>query len=402
MKLCYLINQYPKVSHSFIRREILELENQGAEVLRIALRGWEQRVVDEQDIAEQGRTRYVLKGGVLQLPLCTLLLLVKGPLRFVRTFGESLSLSRGSDKALIKHLICFLEACVAARWASTAGATHIHAHFGTNSAEVALLASLLSGIPYSFTVHGPDEFDHPEGLRLRKKIHHASCVMAVSSYGRSQLYRWADTKDWDKIVVVHCGLDMASFDVPEIANGQGSHTLVCVGRLSEQKGQLLLLEALRQVLDSGVSCQIVLAGDGEMREAIERRAKTLGVLDHLEITGWIDSAQVKRQILAARALVLPSFAEGLPVVLMEALALRRPVITTYVAGIPELVQDGVNGWLVPAGDVRGLAQAMIACLECSEDKLATMGTNGRTRAMSRHDIRTQATELLNLFRKSFG
>lgn len=399
MTLCYLINQYPKVSHSFIRREILELERQGAEVLRIALRGWEQVVVDPEDIAEQGKTRYVLKTGAFHVLLFVAGRFVRHPRRFLNALAETFALNHGSDKPFLKHLICFTEACVAADWVDTAGVTHIHAHFGTNSAEVALLTSLLTRVPYSFTVHGPEEFDHPEGLRLRRKIHHAALVVAISSFGRSQLYRWADAQDWHKIAVVHCGLDTAFFDKPE-PGLPGSTTFVCVGRLCEQKGQLLLLAALRRILDQGHNCRVVLAGDGEMRKQIEQYALTLGVGDHITITGWISSAQVSRELGAARALVLPSFAEGLPVVLMEALALGRPVISTYVAGIPELVKDGDCGWLVPAGDMEKLAEAMIDCLKRTDETLDDMGKAGRARVQLQHDIRKEAAKLLKLFHMS--
>lgn len=396
MKLCYLINQYPKVSHSFIRREIMELERQGAQVLRIALRGWEQPLVDALDIAEQGRTRYVLRTGLLPLLWSTAGQLLLHPSRFLGALAATFSLCRGSDKPLPKHVICLAEACVAAGWIRAAGATHIHAHFGTNSAEVALLASLLTGLPYSFTVHGPEEFDHPEGLRLREKIRRAALVVAISSYGRSQLYRWAAPEDWNRIAVVRCGLDASFLDEPD-AGPADSNTFVCVGRLSEQKGQLLLLEALRLAVDRGHDCRLVLAGDGEMRDRIEERARALGVLDRIRITGWIDSAQVKREILAARALVLPSFAEGLPVVLMEALALARPVIATWVAGIPELVRDGECGWLVPAGDSGRLADAMTVCLESGDEIIRSMGHRGRRRVLQFHDIRTESEKLLELF-----
>lgn len=397
MKLCYLINQYPKVSHSFIRREILELENQGADVLRVALRGWDQQLADPLDVDERTRTRYVLAAGAPRLALGLVGELLRRPVRFLGALGSALALGRRADKSLLKYLVCLAEACVAAGWMRDGGVTHVHAHFGTNSADVALLASRLTGIPFSFTAHGPEEFDHPEGLRLGEKIRQAAGVVAISSYGRSQLFRWAAPQDWSKIAVVHCGLD-ASFLAEPGAPARNSNTFVCVGRLSEQKGQLLLLEALRMVLDRGQDCRIVLAGDGEMRQQVEQRARALGVDERISITGWIDGARVQREILAARALVLPSFAEGLPVVLMEALALARPVISTYVAGIPELVQHGRSGWLVPAGDAGSLADAMVECLAQDDGALLDMGRSGRRRVLERHDIRTEVSRLLPLFR----
>jgi glycosyltransferase involved in cell wall biosynthesis len=178
------------------------------------------------------------------------------------------------------------------------------------------------------------------------------------------------------------------------------NTLVCVGRLCEQKGQLLLLQALRRVLDRGVGCRLVLAGDGEMRQVIESSVQSLGLSECVRITGWVDGARVRDEILRARAMVLPSFAEGLPVVIMEALSLGRPVISTYIAGIPELIQPGINGWLVPAGDVGQLADAMVSCIETPDADVLAMGRSGRQRVIERHDINVSARQLLSMFAES--
>jgi glycosyltransferase involved in cell wall biosynthesis len=168
-----------------------------------------------------------------------------------------------------------------------------------------------------------------------------------------------------------------------------------VGRLSEQKGQLLLLEAAAEVAATAPDFRLTLVGDGELRAPTERRIAELGLGDVVEITGWADEAEVRRRILAARALVLASFAEGLPVVIMEAMALRRPVISTWVAGIPELV-DADCGWLVPAGDAGALAGAMRAALSAPPERLAAMGRAGRARVEARHDQRAEARRLLAL------
>jgi colanic acid/amylovoran biosynthesis glycosyltransferase len=398
VNICYIVNQYPKVSHSFIRREILELENQGARVLRISMRGWKDLVVDPLDREEQARTRYVLAAGAVGLMLAAIAQFVRNPLRMGRAMIHALRMTRHSDRPFWVHVIYLAEACVAARWLRADGSRHIHAHFGTNPAEVALLASLLTAVPFSFTVHGPEEFDRPRGIGLPRKIRQASRVVAISSYGRSQLYRWADPVAWQKIRVVHCGLDAMYMSAPP-DQAPSADTLVCIGRLCEQKGQLILLQALRRVIDRGSNCRVVFAGDGEMRQLVESSARSLGLTDRIRITGWIDSAQVREEILRARAMVLPSFAEGLPVVIMEALALARPVISTYVAGIPELVEDGVNGWLVPAGDVERLADAMIGCLAASDADVLAMGRSGRQRVLQRHDIRTSAEQLLKMFQE---
>jgi len=199
--------------------------------------------------------------------------------------------------------------------------------------------------------------------------------------------------------VVHCGLD-ATFLADAITPVPDVPRLVCVGRLSGQKGQLLLIEAAARLQREGLAFELVLAGDGEMRPQIEQYIAKEGLGQHVRITGWISGAQVKQELLAARALVLPSFAEGLPVVIMEAMALGRPVISTYIAGIPELVLDGQCGWLTPAGDVAALATAMRSCLACDTATLQAMGQQARERAAARHDIRTEAAKLAGLFAAS--
>lgn len=397
MRIAYFINQYPKVSHSFIRREILAVERQGFEVQRIALRGWDAELVDAEDVSERAKTRYVLQDGVKGLIGPALQVLRAQPRRFFSTLWLALRMGRRADRAWPYHVVYLLEACRLLIWLQAFGARHVHAHFGTNSTEVVMLANALGGPAYSFTVHGPEEFDKPQFIHLGEKVRRAAFVAAISSYGRSQLFRWVDHSHWAKVKVVHCGLERTFHDVPPVAVPSVPR-LVCVGRLCEQKGQLLLLEAARILAVQGVEFEIVLAGDGEMRGQIEAFIAQHGLQSKVRITGWISSDQVRTEILAARALVLPSFAEGLPVVIMEAMALRRPVLTTYVAGIPELVRQGENGWLFPAGEVEALAAAMADCLAQPVEALQRMGEAAWQRVVERHDIDTEAARLADLFK----
>ncbi|MDX1297213.1 MAG: glycosyltransferase [Pseudomonas sp.] len=396
MRIAYFINQYPKVSHSFIRREILALERNGFEVQRIALRGWDGELVDDEDLRERGRTRYVLQEGLRGLLLPVFQVLREQPRRFFSALLLALRMGRRADRSWPYHLVYLAEACRLLPWLREFGATHVHAHFGTNSAEVVMLAEALGGPAYSFTVHGPEEFDKPQFIHLGEKVRRAAFVVAISSYGRSQLFRWVEHAHWSKVKVVHCGLERAFHDVPPVAMPVVPR-LVCVGRLCEQKGQLLLMQAAGLLAEQGLEFEIVLAGDGEMRAEIEALVERYGLQARVRITGWISSEQVRAEILAARALVLPSFAEGLPVVIMEAMALRRPVLTTYVAGIPELVCHGENGWLFPAGSVEELAVALADCLAQSAEVLERMGEAAYQRVLERHDIDTEAAKLAVLF-----
>lgn len=389
----YLINQYPKVSHSFVRREILALERQGVTVHRYAVRGWDENAVDPQDEVELGKTRYLLQGGLLPLLMAGVTEALRSPTRWFQALKEACGMSHQGDRSLPYHLVYFLEACLLARWARAQGVQHLHAHFGTNSAETAVLAALMVPCPRSFTVHGPEEFDKPQALHLKRKIELSSFVAAISSYGRSQLFRWIPSEQWHKVKVVHCGLD-ASFCEGEMLPVPEARRLVCIGRLCEQKGQLLLIEAAATLQKAGESFELVLAGDGEMRPQIEAAIRQHGLESSVRITGWISGAQVRQELQAARAMILPSFAEGLPVVIMEAMAMERPVLSTYVAGIPELVLDGETGWLFPAGDVDAMAKVMRQCLSTPNARMKFMGQAAGARVIVRHQIDVSAKLLL--------
>jgi glycosyltransferase involved in cell wall biosynthesis len=396
VRIAYLINQYPSISHSFIRREIHALEQLGFEILRISLRGWDLELVDEQDRIERKHTRYVLRAHPLTLLFAVARMLLAQPVRLLQALRIAWHMSHTSARPLHVHLAYLAEACRIEPWLRTEGIKHLHAHFGTNSAEVAMLVHVLGGPKWSFTVHGPEEFDKAPLIGLVEKLRRCAFVVAVSSFGRSQLFRLLDHNYWPKVHVVHCGLNRAFYDVPA-SRPSAVHRLVCVGRLCEQKGQLLLVEAARFLAKEGCEFDLVLAGDGEMRGEIELLLKQYDLSDRVRITGWISNAQVREEIIAARAMVLPSFAEGLPVVLMEAMALRRPVISTYIAGIPELIRDGEHGWLVPASDAVALANAMRACLEAPPDVIVRLGEAARERVLALHDVENEAIKLQRLF-----
>jgi colanic acid/amylovoran biosynthesis glycosyltransferase len=397
MRIAYLVNRYPAVSHSFIRREILALERLGTRVTRISIRGWDDVLVDEEDLRERARTHYVLREGALALVVSVLRILFARPVRLLRALALSMRMSRGADRALPVHLIYLAEACCIMRWLRNI--QHVHAHFGTNSAEVAMLTHVLGGPPWSFTSHGPEEYDRAPLIGLAEKIRRCAFVVGISSYGRSQLYRLAAYEHWSKVKVVHCGLEPAFYSVSPRPIPE-TRRLVCVGRLCAAKGQLLLVEAAARLAAERQDFEIVLAGDGAIRGAVEGLIARYNLQSRVRITGWISGDQVRNEILAARALVLPSFAEGLPVVVMETMALRRPVITTYIAGIPELVIPGQHGWLLPAGDLDALVHAIQACLDAPVGLLAQMGESACKRVLERHDVNTEAGKLEKLFKEA--
>jgi glycosyltransferase involved in cell wall biosynthesis len=392
MRIAYFTNQYPAPSHTFIRREIKALEERGHHIERYAVRPFRGELKDCDDILESTKTKHLLAGSGKAMLASLARELALHPASSLKAFRSAFRFARASGGRFLLHLIYFGEAMVLADWCRREKIDHLHVHFGTNPATVAALAHEIGGIRFSFTVHGPEEFDRPETLALSEKIRASSFVVAVSSYGRSQLLRWADLEDWKKIQVVPCGVDQRYLS-EEVAQQHGAAPrLVCIARLSEQKGHLLLLQAAANLRTQGLTFELVLVGDGPLRTEIEREIKRLGLRETVKLTGTIPQDEVKREILRAKALVLPSFAEGLPVVLMESLALKRPVISTYIAGIPELVRPD-NGWLIPAGDIDALADAMRRALLESDGQILQMGEAGRRRTLERHDIRQSAALL---------
>lgn len=395
MRIGYLINQYPMPSQTFIGREIRALEDLGMTVDRFALRQWNGTLVDERDRNEQAVTRYVTGIGIGRILLALLLMPFRKPFAFLRAARLSLRVARRSDKSLALHLIYLAEACVLSRWLIENKIEHLHVHFATNSTEVAMLSRVLGGPAYSFMVHGPEEFDRAATLSLDEKTARAAFVATISSYARSQLYRWIRFEDWSKINIVRCGLD-ADYLTTEPAPPQANRRLVCVGRLCEQKGQVLLVEAAAKALQASGPFELVLIGDGDLRLAVEEAIARNQLEEVVQLAGWADRDEVKQHILDSAGLVLASFAEGLPVVIMEALAMGRPVITTWIAGIPELVVDGEMGWLIPAGDVDALAAAISELLATPAEELSRLGVNGRARVLQNHDVRQEAARLHQL------
>jgi glycosyltransferase involved in cell wall biosynthesis len=394
--VAYLINQYPQASQSFIRREILALEKLGQPIERFTIRRWNTQLVDEGDRAEQAKTRVVLDVGATGLLRAMIRTLVRHPVRFFSTLLYAIQIGWRSVRGVPLHVVYFAEACVLLEWFEQRDIRHVHAHFGTNSTTVAMFVRMLGGPPYSFTLHGPEEWDSPEFLRIGDKIRRAAFCVVISDFGRSQAYRWARRGDWGKVHVIHCGVDeqfLSAAKSPPPAEPR----LVCVGRFGETKGQLVLIEAAAQLAAEGVNFELILIGDGPLRGDIEAAIARHGLGDKVKLMGWQSNQVVLDTLRNSRALVLPSFAEGLPVVFMESLALGRPVITTYIAGTPELVQNGISGWLVPASTVAPLADAIRQALQMPVERLWEMGQAGGRIVEQNHNATTEARKLLELF-----
>ena len=397
LNIAYLTTKYPSVSHTFIRRELLEIQRRGHRVTRIALRPSDAPLVNSVDEQEAAETLYFFTQSAFRHFFALIRMMVFHPIGFFRGLGVSLRMSSSSERGLLKHLGYVLEACTFYMMLRKRNVDHIHVHFGTNIATVARVLKYFGGPSYSFTVHGPAEFDAPIGFDLSGKIADAAFVVSISDFCSAQLKRWSRLEDWSKIHTVHCsvGEDFFSATVPFDSK---SRTFVCVGRLSAQKGQMVLIQAFAELLKSRPEAKLVFVGDGELRHEIEAMIDSYGIGESVTISGYVSEEMVRKYIAESRAMVLPSFAEGLPMVIMEAFAVGRPVISTYVAGIPELVKSGENGWLVPAGNQRELVRSMIEALDTSPGKMEKMARHGHQLTKMHHHTRTEGDVLERLFR----
>lgn len=395
MRVGYLMNSYPMTSTTFIRREMESLEALGLEIKRYAVRNWAEKLVDPLDIADQQRTHYLLTHNLLSLFSSFFAVMFSNPIGFLRAFGLWFKVCRNSGSLSVRHFAYLLQATYFYKLCKQDQLQHVHVHFSTNATTVAMLAKQMGGANYSFTAHGPDEFVNPNTISMHLKVANAAFVVAISNYCRVQLVRFSSYKFWDKIVIVHCGIHIKDF-TPNFEFDNNNQNLVCVGRICPQKAQLLFPPALAQLKNEFPDIKVHLIGDGESRAQLELEIKKHDVSDMVVLHGWKANTEVKEILVKSRALLLPSFAEGLPVVIMESLALGRPVISTYIAGIPELVDDRC-GWMIPAGSIDAIVSAIRDVMNTPSQKLTEMGKEGRSRVEAGHNLESIAPILFNQF-----
>ena len=399
MNIAYLVNEYPAVSHSFVRREIAGIEGAGGTVFRFSVRHSDPGLLpDVRDKREYEKTEVILENNWFGLVLQMFIKALASPIQFADAMRIAFTGSSFRPSDIVRRIAYIAEAAWLTRQLKDQDVKHLHAHFGTNSATVARLAYKLGGPPYSFTVHGPDEFDRPIELDLRGKISDALFAVAISNFGKGQLMRWANYRDWGKIEVIRCGVD-DNFIWDDRSKPTYEKTqFASIARLSGQKGIPLLIQAAAILKDDGYRFTIQLIGGGEMQQQVETMIRDYDLQDHVNLVGWASSMEIVECLLDSKAMVLPSFAEGLPVVIMEALALEIPVIVTAIAGTPELVDDQC-GWLIRSGSVDALAEALKTAMRTPPQTLAEMGKAGRERVVSLHDSMKNGADLFELFLK---
>lgn len=405
-RLGYLVSQYPAFSHTFILREVLGLRALGADIHVASINAPDRpdSGLTQDELRERQRTFFVKPAGLAGTLRALLALLPVAPGRVLGGLVAALRLGGLALREQPRQVAYWIEAVMLWHWARRERLDHLHVHFATPAAMVGLLFSRMSGIPYSITVHGPDEFYNIDKYRLREKFEAASLLVCISDYARSQVMRVLPYAHWHKIRVCRLGVFPADFPCRPRAlpvSGQAAQ-LLCVGRLCEAKGQALLIQAMALLRARGVDCRLTLVGGGELRAECERLVTELDLSGVVAFTGPLNQDRVREHFVAADLFVLASFAEGVPIVLMEAMALGIPVLSTRITGIPELISDGGNGVLVPAGSVEALADAIAARLALTPEEHAAQLAAARTQIERRYNLDANIATLRALFSERAG
>ena len=392
-KIAYLTGEYPRATDTFIQREVAALRELGWDVQTCSIRrtGPDHHVGPEQ-VAEAAATFNVISQAKSPIRfLRAKFRALRTPGRLFRALALAWRTSPPGFRAHLFQMFYLAEAMVLTDELQRQGVTHLHNHIAKASCTVAMLTSELSGIPYSFTLHGPDIFFEPIHWRLDEKIARAQFVACISDFCRSQAMAFSASAHWDKLHIVHCGIEPERYEPRQHLKGQAH--LLFVGRLAGVKGVPLLLSAIEELGDSVPGLRLTVVGDGPDRQVLEEQAKALG--DRVSFVGYKSQAEVAALLAKSDALVLPSFAEGVPVVLMEAMAAGLPVITSRIAGIPELVKHGESGLLTAPGNLAQLTTALREILTEPETR-QKMGQLGRARVLADFNSKEEAARLSSL------
>lgn len=399
-RLAYLVAQYPAVNHTFVLREVLRLRAEGFDIHAASVRPCdrppERLTAEERD--ELARTTYVKPSNPLRAVGPHLRTMLEHPLGYLRGLFDMLGMCLAAPKRTPSNVLFFVEAVILGRWMKRRGLTHVHSHF---TSSVCLLATKIFPLSMSVTIHGPEEFNDPAGFRLAEKVRASSFVCAISNFARSQLMKHTGRRDWDKIEVSPLGVDPSVFAPRPFREAPAPFEVVCVGRLAPVKAQHILIDAVGLLAEQGRDVRLRLVGDGPDRPALEEAVEARGLRERVVFEGWCNQDRVRELYERADIFALASFAEGVPVVLMEAMAMEIPCVATHVNGIPELIRDGVDGLLVSPSDTEALAAAVARLMDDAELR-RRLGRAGRLRVCDRYDLATNTARLAAIFQRRLG
>jgi colanic acid/amylovoran biosynthesis glycosyltransferase len=410
-RIAYLMSHYPAISHAFVLREIEHLRATGLEVDTLSIhRAADEDLLSAADRAEAATTTTVLPTNAREVVSAHLVALARAPHRYFSTLALALRTGAPGLRERLWHLFYFGEAMVLLGHCRRARIAHLHAQFADSATDVAMLVThyrrgkRVDGLEctWSLAVHGSVEFYNVDRHALTDKIEHARFAVGISDFGRSQLMRLSDSSRWDHIHVVRCGVDLAVYEPP--ANRSRSATaaeILFVGRLLHGKGLSLLFEAVAELRRRDLDVRVTVVGDGPARTEVERAARALGLSEHVQFLGAIGQDDLLARYADADVFCLPSFAEGIPVVAMEAMAMELPVVTTRIMGIPELVEDGTHGLLVAPGRVDALTYALDRLVRAPEQR-RRMGAAGREKVRSDYDVARSAERMRSVLAAELG
>ncbi len=383
-KLLYLVGQYPAINHSYLLAEVRHLRNLGFEVPVVSISPPDRPVekLSPVEREEMARTYYVKAVPAAKVALLNLGEFLRHPLRYLRGLIFTLGLAGFSPKRVAYHLAYFAEAILVGRRMRQCKVVHVHASF---SASVALIAAHTFPVTMSFGVYGFGELHDPVGTHLAERIEGSLFVRSISRHGRGQLMLSCARSEWPKLIYVPLGIDATEFAPGSQRTASSTPQLLCVGRLAPEKGQGLLLEAIAALNAEGRSAHLRLVGDGPDRAWLENRAAGLGISSNVEFAGWVDQAGLMAMYAETDLFVLPSLAEGIPMVLMEAMAMQIPCVAPRITGIPELIEHGVDGMLFAVADEEDLQQTIRHLLQ-SPELCAQIGKQARARVVRDYDM----------------
>jgi glycosyltransferase involved in cell wall biosynthesis len=395
MRIGYFTNLYPRATDTFIQREIAGLRRRGFDIRTFSVR----RPGDEHDVApevvaEKESTHYLLPVGIMRLISSDLTIFLGHPGRFLAALVLALRTRRPGVRGLALQLAYFQEAILLAVAVMRQHITHLHNHLGDNSGTVTLLASRLTGIGYSITIHGPHIFFDPTHWALREKLHYSRFIACISYYCRSQMMLFSDPEDWERLRIIRCGVDTERFRYQDVR--QQVKKLLYAGRLAVEKGLAVLFESLRDLLARGYEFELTLLGDGNDREHLQDLSRRLGIYERVVFAGYASQEQLRETLQRSDLFILPSFAEGVPVSLMEAMACGVPVLSTYVGGVAELVEPEETGLLVPPADCTALSKAIARY--CDDLELRQrISRSARQAVVARFNLDSEVDKLAQLF-----
>ena len=398
-RLAYLVSRYPAISHTFILREVAELRRLGISIDVASINGLD-RPLDQltaEERSEAGRTYYVKKAGPAGAAAAHFATMLSRPAGYFRGAWFALRLAGTDLRGAAMSFFYFVEAVMIGRWMLSRSLHHLHIHFATPAATVGLILTRVFPITLSITVHGPDEFYDVPGYRLAEKVGASRLLCAIGLFARSQLMRISSALDWKKIEVTPLGVDPELFTPRPFRADFDHFEVLCVGRLVPAKGQHILLSAIARLIAEGRAMRLRFVGDGPDRSSLEEAARAHGIEDFVIFEGSVNQDRIRDLYQRAEVFALASFAEGIPVVLMEAMAMEIPCVTTWITGIPELIRDAVDGILVPPSDDAALAAAIARLMDDCELR-RRIGQAGRKRVIEKYNLRKNVAYLAEVFR----